>query len=187
MTFSTIANSGNVFYATMVVTTTNGGDACMVSEPTNTPAHNNITGAAGFCCQSWSCAPESTGSTVDNVTGRVAFSRIMTNKEILAELKKIQNTQEFQRYKRYAAAFDDHMINMFGSGYNRPTEVFDKNATPLEKMARAQKELKDNQYYQYYLQVTDELKKRNHRLEQNLPEIRDTLLFYLGAEYIALR
>ncbi|KAG3109005.1 hypothetical protein PI124_g11232 [Phytophthora idaei] len=48
MTFSTIANSGNVFYATMVVTTTNGGDACMVSEPTNTLAHNNITGAAGF-------------------------------------------------------------------------------------------------------------------------------------------
>ncbi|KAF1773070.1 hypothetical protein GQ600_8680 [Phytophthora cactorum] len=98
----------------------------------------------------------------------------MTNKEILAELKKIQNTQEFQRYKRYAAAFDDHMINMFGSGYNRPTEFFDKNSTPLEKMARAQvwaetsrdkqyvkeflgllranqKELKDNQYYQYYL------------------------------------
>ncbi|KAG2956677.1 hypothetical protein PC129_g19305 [Phytophthora cactorum] len=42
MTFSTIANSGNVFYVTMVVTTTNGGDACMVSKPTK-PSHTTTS------------------------------------------------------------------------------------------------------------------------------------------------
>ncbi|KAG3111821.1 hypothetical protein PI124_g8942 [Phytophthora idaei] len=117
------------------------------------------------------------------VNKKVTWKEGMTNMEILAELMKIQNTQEFQRYKRYAVAFDDHMINMFGSGYNRPTKFFDKNATPLEKMARAQvwaeterdiqyskellgllkasqTDLNANQYYQYYLQVTDELTKR---------------------------
>ncbi|KAG3018746.1 hypothetical protein PC119_g10542 [Phytophthora cactorum] len=44
----------------------------------------------------------------------------------------------FQLYKRYAIAFDDHIVNRFGSLYYRPTEFIDKNATPLEKMARAQ-------------------------------------------------
>ncbi|KAG3070591.1 hypothetical protein PI124_g21288 [Phytophthora idaei] len=65
----------------------------------------------------------------------VTAKKGMTNKEILAE---VQNTNEFQRYKRYAIAFDDHVISLFGSGYYRPTRFIDKNATPVEMMARAQ-------------------------------------------------
>lgn len=99
----------------------------------------------------------------------------MTITEIL-QLKKIQSTNEFQSYKRYANDFDDHMISMFGSGYYRPTQFFDKSAPPLEIMARTQiwaengradhhvreflglvrpkqGQLSRNPYYQYYLHL----------------------------------
>ncbi|KAG6947438.1 hypothetical protein JG688_00015560 [Phytophthora aleatoria] len=116
------------------------------------------------------------------VNQKVTRKEGMTNKEILAELKKVQNTNEFQRYKRYAIAFDDHIISLFGSGYYRPTRFIDKDATPVEKMARAQvwaekkrrpehvKEflgllkadeamLKNDPYFQFYLQEL-------HRIQQ---------------------
>ncbi|KAG6950531.1 hypothetical protein JG688_00014110, partial [Phytophthora aleatoria] len=62
----------------------------------------------------------------------------MSPDDIIAQLKKVQKTEEFQRYKRYAIAFDDHVVNLFGSGYYRPTQFIDESATPLEKMASAQ-------------------------------------------------
>ncbi|KAF4129221.1 hypothetical protein GN958_ATG21485 [Phytophthora infestans] len=61
----------------------------------------------------------------------------MTTNELKAQLYRIKDTKEFQSYKRYAIAFDDYIIGLFGSGYNRPTKFFDENTTPLEKMARA--------------------------------------------------
>ncbi|KAG2784685.1 hypothetical protein PC129_g22628 [Phytophthora cactorum] len=116
------------------------------------------------------------------VNKKVTWKEGMTNKETLAELKKVQNTDEFKRYKPYAIAFDDHIINFFGSRYHRPTRFIDENATPVEKMARAQvwaekerrpeyvKEflgllkaddtmLKNDPYFQFYLKELDRIQK----------------------------
>lgn len=60
------------------------------------------------------------------------------DEEILAQLAKIQKTEAFKEYKQYAVAYDAYKVSLFGSGYYRPTVFFDKNATPLEKMARIQ-------------------------------------------------
>ncbi|ETP42935.1 hypothetical protein F442_10193, partial [Phytophthora nicotianae P10297] len=68
----------------------------------------------------------------------VSAKKDMTNDEIFAQLNKIKATPAFKSYKRYAVEFDDHIINMFGSGYYRPTRFIDENATPVEKMARTQ-------------------------------------------------
>ncbi|KAG7390247.1 hypothetical protein PHYPSEUDO_008385 [Phytophthora pseudosyringae] len=102
--------------------------------------------------------------------------------DVAAQLKGVQGTETFRYYRRYAIAFDDHMVSLFGSGYDRPTRFFDDNATPIEKFARAQfwaekgrrkdhvkeflglrwakpAQVDKDPYYQYYLKVAGELEK----------------------------
>ncbi|ETO73697.1 hypothetical protein F444_10372 [Phytophthora nicotianae P1976] len=97
----------------------------------------------------------------------VPAKKDLTYEEITAVLKNIQSTEEFRVYKHFAADFDEHMINMFGSSYNRPEVFFDKNATPLEKMARAQIWAETNREDHHVKEFLGLLRPRGQELSKN--------------------
>lgn len=99
---------------------------------------------------------------------------------IRAQLEKIRGTRAFKKYEEYAVAFDDYQINLYSS--DRPAIFFDKNATPLEKMARIQiwvttkrpkayvkeflnlehanqQKLSSDRFYQFYLKELEKMNK----------------------------
>ncbi|KAF4036156.1 hypothetical protein GN244_ATG11797 [Phytophthora infestans] len=88
--------------------------------------------------------------------------------------------EHLKKYEEYAVAFDDYQINLYSS--DRPAIFFDKNATPLEKMARIQiwvttkrpkayvkeflnlehanqQKLSSDRFYQFYLKELEKMNK----------------------------
>ncbi|KAK1943676.1 hypothetical protein P3T76_005072 [Phytophthora citrophthora] len=104
----------------------------------------------------------------------------MTFNQIAAEIKKLEGTEPFRIYRRYAKEFDQHRLANFGSRYYRETYFIDDQATTVEKFVRAQfwaeakirkgyvKEflgihrakpevVNSNPYYLYYLKMSNQL------------------------------
>eukprot|EP00644_Phytophthora_capsici_P012826 jgi/Phyca11/101354/e_gw1.5.843.1 len=109
----------------------------------------------------------------------ITLRRGMTYDDIAAEIKKLEGTEPFRVYKRYAKEFDQHRLSNFHSGYYRDTKFIDENASAVEKYVRAQfwaeaeidkryvqkflgmkwakpEEVNQNTYYQYYLKMSNQ-------------------------------
>ncbi|KAI9993669.1 hypothetical protein PInf_015962 [Phytophthora infestans] len=76
----------------------------------------------------------------DNVdlTNATSMKEGASGDDVFAQLKANESIDPLRLYKRYAIASDNHIVNTFGSGYYDPTELIDKSASTMEKMARAQ-------------------------------------------------
>eukprot|EP00644_Phytophthora_capsici_P012828 jgi/Phyca11/101579/e_gw1.5.876.1 len=113
----------------------------------------------------------------------ITLRRGMTYDDIAAEIKKLEGTEPFRVYKRYAKEFDQHRLANFGSGYYRDTYFIDENASTVEKYVRAHvwadakidkryvqeflgmrwakpEVVNRNPYYRYYLKMYNELPKK---------------------------
>nr|QMU24842.1 PaRXLR18 [Phytophthora agathidicida] len=49
-----------------------------------------------------------------------------------------RGTEGYRKYRRYVNEYDDNIESLTGSGYHKPSELIDKKASDMEKMARAQ-------------------------------------------------
>ncbi|KAG1683526.1 hypothetical protein DVH05_023787 [Phytophthora capsici] len=109
----------------------------------------------------------------------ITLRKGMTYDDIAAEIKKLEGTEPFRVYKRYAKEFDQHRLSNFHSGYYRDTKFIDENASAVEKYVRAQfwadakidkrhvqeflgmrwakpEVVNRNPYYRYYLKMSNQ-------------------------------
>ncbi|KAL3656227.1 hypothetical protein V7S43_018952 [Phytophthora oleae] len=116
----------------------------------------------------------------EGLESMVTLRKGMTFDQIAAEIKKLEGTEPFRVYKRYANEFDEHRLSNFGSRYYRDTYFIDERATEVEKYARAQiwaeakrdktyvqeflgmrkakpEVINRNPYYRYYLKMSNQL------------------------------
>ncbi|KAK1943763.1 hypothetical protein P3T76_005159 [Phytophthora citrophthora] len=69
--------------------------------------------------------------------------------DIAAQIKKLEGTEPFRVYKRYANAFDEHRIETFYRPNLRDTYFIDEKASTAEKFVRAHIWAESNRYDEY--------------------------------------